>query len=178
MLFGLFETKTFTDLWIRRQNLKLVFEFDKSDLNAVRLGDNVDLLSFLGTAESPKAVKKEQILYYFSLGLAIGFDSNSHKISDFRFVWLDYLSEGFTPFAGALVINGQSIDGAGLAKEQVIRYWGQPYYIDRDEDEEVLFYKNGQWQFEFTLDGILKHLIVTNELISKEELKIFSGLKL
>lgn len=164
-MFNFFKTTTFTDGWTRKLGLKLKLELESNCLNGVTLRDEVERCTFLGPTEAPKVLKRESILYYFSLGLALGFEPESHKLDSFIISWQDYLGQGFAPFAGELSYQGTRLpvpDPATSDKDQLIRILGQPYWTDRDEEEEILFYEREtwEWQFELTLAGQLKSLLL------------------
>ncbi|MDF3130135.1 hypothetical protein P0Y35_13085 [Kiritimatiellaeota bacterium B1221] len=168
-MFNLFRVKTFTDDWIKSKPLQLSVDIQTSTFCGKPLGTKIEAFSFLGKTENPKAVKELETLYYYSAGIALGFDAVSSAFCDLRIVWEDVSNEGFTPFAGTIHYGNQTL--ASLEKENIVSILGEPYGAHRDEEEELLFYDtpHREWQFEFTLDGKLKQLILTHPPILEDE---------
>lgn len=179
-MFGFFKTTTFTDSWRRNPRLTLHVELGDNTLNGLPLGERIDRFSFLGPAESPKAVRKEQVLNYYTLGVAIGFDHEDMRVHDFQIWWQDYLDKGFAEFKGDVTYQGKPLARAGhVSRETILDLLGAPYHTDRDADEEILFYSAAdyEWQFECALDGALKALlIVDNPLMADESFRLSCGL--
>jgi len=59
-----------------------------------------------------------------------------------------------------------------IGEEDVLDVFGQPYWIDRDDMETILFYEfnDVEWQLELSQTGSLQAVIVTaSPLLAKED---------
>lgn len=166
-MFGLFKDKNFTKDWQRLSGVELHADLGEGSLCGIRLGGQVEHLAFLGPVEDVKALKIGDLCYK-SLGLNIGIETPSRIIDSFVLHLSDPLNEGFAPFPGRLSNRGKPLktDRSGVAGEL-----GEPYWKDRDDDEELWFYETGgfELQLEFDLSGILRVVIITAKPLMADE---------
>lgn len=70
------------------------------------------------------------------------------------------------------------LNGSAVAPAKVTRELPEPYWVDRDDEEAILFYEfpSHEIQIEQTLDGISQNIIVTNRpLMARDEQRIAYG---
>lgn len=148
--------------WTRREPLSLEFDFDRTALNGVGIGDGLEGLSFLGPAEDAPAAQKE-LLRYFSLGLEIRCAEG--RVAELTLVWADSMAEGYRPFAGLCRRRGHVLGFSPETSEgDVTLALGQPHTRREARDEEsgaleelTLSYSlaNIEWEVALGPDGRL-----------------------
>jgi hypothetical protein len=174
MLEFLFGPRNPTRTWPPCREWSLVFSLDDASLNGVKVGEPLNRLTFLGPDEDRKGFRNNE-LSYFTKGLQIRFNDTTQRIVEFRVVSFDRWEPRFRAFDGAVVANGQNRNIARLTKEQFLEVYGESYWIDRDEDETILFYEfvSLEWQVEFDTASRFKCITVTAEpVLAREEQRL------
>ncbi len=144
----------------------LVLDIGRNTLNGAGLGDPLERLAFLGPAKEWRPS-----LAWPDKGLGVDFAEGRIE----GFLVQVSRAAGYAPenFPGTFAREGQGVELTEAAREEKIRdLLGEPYWIDRDEDEAIFFYESPgvERQVEFTPAGNLKALIVTcRPLLSGEE---------
>jgi len=155
-----------TRMWIENPRLPLEFDFSKNELNGIGLGEAIDKLSFLG-----KAAQWKPSLAYPQKGIAVDYDNDC--IEGFLLNFSTDSADGFERFPGQLWFKNREVRLTEVIGEQnVLDVFGQPYWIDRDDVETILFYEfNGiEWQLELSKTGFLQAVIVTaSPLLARED---------
>jgi hypothetical protein len=169
MLFGLFKNRDFTREWQRSHGLELKADIGEGSLCGVKLGRPVDHLCFLGPVDDAGALKLGDLCYR-SLGLNAGFDGPDRLIDSFVMHLADPLGEGYCCFPGPLLFHGTYLKAS---RDSVIAAMGEPYWIDRDTDEELMFFEERDFevQLEFDLPGQLRVVIATSKPLLADEVQ-------
>lgn len=168
-LAKLFRPPDPTRFWQRRNDVHLVARLGENALASARIGDPLECCAFLGPVEDVRALRQHHALRYLSLGLDIGVDETTRRLTDFRLVWDDYLDEGFTPFAGEVAWRDAAHRlSARTTQAELVAWLGDPYWTAADADETILFYEHGpiEWEIELTPDGTLKQWLVVPPLLA------------
>ena len=155
MLDSLFRRGNPTNNWTRDAKLAIAVELLwPCTINSVTVGSHIEELSFLGRSSS----KQKSPLDFYEIGLSVDHEDDG-SFSGFQTVFEDS-SNTSGVFCGSLLIDGAVVECARLADTL-----GVPYWIDRDEEEQILFfeYANHEIQIEQTLNGINKRLILTTQ---------------
>jgi len=166
MLEFLFGSSDPTKHWQRHRSLELAFDLEAESLNGVRLGDSIQNLSFLARSENRKSPKHGQ-LGYFSLGLEIDFDENTHVIQAFHLVHRDdMVDRKVTSFPGSIVWKSSTVDLSEMTLSRAKEFYGDCFWVDDDDDEVNLFYEweRSEWQLEF-VDDELHRIVVTKDRV-------------
>lgn len=166
----LFGSKDATSNWSPYSGDSLTFDLDTGSLNDVKLGQHLDSLSFLGPCENRGAADQSAFDYY-SLGLEIGCHADSNEIHTFSIVRNVPWEKKHQPFTGRVLANGRSIDLSTLTLSRFTEQFGDPYWLDRDEKESLLFYEfpGREWQVEFALAESFNCLWVTTVISMADE---------
>ena len=148
-----------TNQWVRPANLTLVADLLVPSINQVTVGSPIDALSFLGrnkTAGGSPNFSRLSCLDFTDLGLLVD-NEDDGSFSGFVLVLEDPLDE-FTPFSGVIKLNNSQVDPANLVQKL-----GDPYWIDRDEDETLMFYEypNHEIVIEQSLNGLIQRVGVS-----------------
>ncbi len=142
----------------------LTFDLDAGALNGVALGESLERLSFLGPDEGGTSFRDGNFCYY-SLGLCVNCDVSDNKITSFNVIVSDPIEPQYQPFSGRVVRKGQTIDLAALTPENCVEEFGEYYWLDRDEEESIVFYEFAgcEWQIEFNHSSLFMSLFVTDD---------------
>ncbi|MEK6248918.1 MAG: hypothetical protein N2C12_12115 [Planctomycetales bacterium] len=118
-------------------------------------------LAFLGPQERSTSYDDE--LCYYGLGLAIDCCEEDHVIQGFQLIFSDPDEQLYQPFTGNVLFHGQPLDLSGLTTNSAGKQCGQWYWLDRDEDETIIFYETPgrEWQIEFDPSLKIKRFITT-----------------
>jgi hypothetical protein len=134
--------------WPSDPEFILNFDLSTLALSGVRPGDPVHPLSPLGPAEDSREAARGT-LRYPSRGVQIDVDGST--VTGIV-LFLD-------SYRGDFISNGLP-HAAPRTREDLARL-GEPYWIDRDEDEMLLFYEFGtrELQVELSLDGAIRAFV-------------------
>lgn len=172
-----FKSSNITTNWEKSLTLDLTFNFSNNSINNIKIGDDFELLSSLGTCEN-KVIPKILDYNYYSMGIMIG-TKKDNKIDTFLLYFNDVIEKKFSPFTGKFIYQNKKILLSDkTTKKEFIAIFGEPYWEnidisgDKTYDEIILFYefKNLEWQVEFTSDEKLKLFIaIDNPIMSDLE---------
>jgi len=153
MIDFLFRRDNPSNAWERDPNLDLKIELHKATVNGISIGAAADKLSFLGRSSS----KGKSPLDFKDLGFSIDYEDDG-SFSGFQIVLLDPYGE-FTSFSGTLTLNNAVINPA-----QIVAELGEPFWIDKDAEESILFYEfpSHEIQIEQSPSGVAKHIVVSS----------------
>lgn len=165
-LFGIDITRN----WTADSGLKIKFDFNKFALCSVKIGDPLERLEKFGPAQD-KSAAGHGVLRYYSKGVEIGV--NHGVVAHYVLVIDDYLKLGYQPFSGVCEYQGNNIAiNAGTSEEDIVEYFGEPYWRNEDSDEIILFYefKDTEVQVELSTDKKLKAVVIVSPpLLADEE---------
>jgi len=161
-----------TDLtrdWVERPAVSLEFDLDKCSLGGVPNGSRFEQFSWLGPADKRfKYRDGRQAFVWFSKGLEFDVEGGSFCLSMLSFYLHGTGEVGpfpgrYYPFPGTFILNGRKfrIEPASTDAE-VVEVMGDPTRRTADEEDiiESLFYRIGQYEYEFTfsLEGKLEDM--------------------
>ena len=141
-----------TNKWSRSTDLNLTVELRQPSINKVPAGSSIADLAFLGRSASNEVSP----LDYNDLGISIDFEEDG-SFSGFQVI-LDDPSQNFESYDGKLTFDGIEID-ATVVQEHL----GEPFWVDREDDETILFfeYSKHEIQVEQSPEGRNKCLVIT-----------------
>jgi hypothetical protein len=159
---------------------ELVVDLDRHALNSAQAGDDLEKFSFLGRGK----IRRDYSISvdYPELGLTL--HTGAHKICDsflIAFPKLEY-PIGFTAFSGKFKIGENLLAADAIdCSSKVMNLLGEPYCRHKDDEELIFFYEFSslyEWQFEFSLNGKTRALIVTSSpLLEDEEQRLYYNCK-
>jgi hypothetical protein len=159
-----FGTRNPTRKWPPYAGQPLTLDLDAGSLNGVRHGLTLDRLSFLGPDEGEASVDVGEYPFY-SLGLCVEGCAVKNMVTGYQVVFHDPDAGENRAFAGRVIARGRAIDLASMTFDDFAEEFGECYWFDRDDFENILFYEfpGSEWQIEFDLGSRLKGLTVTCE---------------
>jgi len=156
-----------TRRWVRDAAPSLEVDISTNALNGVPIGTSVDGLAALGPVEDRKGLRLNRYEYP-SLGIALRAEADG-RLWGLEVFLADDAWPPARPFAGAFRYAGQPIPLAAMGEGDVTAVFGEPYWRDSmDEEEVLLFYEwpAVEWQLEFSADGRrLRALTLTAERV-------------
>jgi len=164
VLDSLFRRGNPTNSWTRSTGLKLSTDLTKPSLNGITVGSQVDRLSFLGRSTS----KPKTPLDFEDLGLSIDYEKDG-SFSGFQLIFAKADAE----YAGEILVEGSPTELSELEANL-----GEPYWVDNDEDETIVFYEfpKHEIQIEKSLANEIERVIVTNRpVLAKAEQRAHYG---
>jgi hypothetical protein len=152
-----------TDTWRATPHLPLILDLERHTVVNIGPEASVEWLSVLGPPEDRDAIE-DACYRYMSKGLE--FWAEDHRIKDIRVVWNDPLSDPhMEPFPGTTRHRGRHVAlSSSTTVSEFTVMMGEPYWIDRDPYETLLFYEfdhNVEWQVEFPHARGLGSLMIT-----------------
>ena len=159
-----------TRTWRPYSGQPLAFDLDAGSLNDVELGQPLECVSFLGPDEDRKSFRNGEFCYY-SLGLCLECHGSEYTIEGYHIVFRDPEEPRYRPFSGRVMLNGHPISLAAITLDECADVFGDYFWLDRDEDESIVFYEftGREWQLEFDDTSSLKRLVVTNRPVMADE---------
>lgn len=149
----------------------LTVDLNAGALNDCKLGQRLESLAFLGPDEDKRSYQDHEFRYY-SAGLCIECEGAEFHIRAYHIVLRDPQERRFKSFNGHVTYNGGRVDLPAITPDNCTEVLGDYYWMDRDEDESLVFYEfDGQeWQLEFDDRGSLQRLIMTDRpLLANQE---------
>ncbi|MDH3206646.1 MAG: hypothetical protein OEO79_08540 [Gemmatimonadota bacterium] len=146
----------------REENVLLIADLDRFELNGVGFGQPVEDLRFLGPGASGA-------FDYPAKGLQLDVDSHGRLdglgLALRSGAYLDQVNpEGVREFAGRIRLRGRDWVAHELKGENdFVVAWGEPYWRDTDEDETLVFFEfaRHEVQVELTRSGVPQVLFIT-----------------
>ena len=161
--------------WKAVPGLRLECVLDDPSFCGVRLGQEAESLSRFGPPENPR-LTREGMYDYPSSGFEI--DTTDGRIDCFLFRW--DAQDPVKHFHGSFLWKGAPLRlDASTGEDEVRRAFGEPYWIDDDLGERLLFYEFGrgalEWQVELARGRLTALTIVTPPLLAQEDQRTAYG---
>lgn len=152
--------------WTRSPELRFECELSEPSLAGVRLGDPVARLAKFGAPQNRRPTS-EGAYDYRSQGFEI--DATGGAVDCFLFLW--DASDPARRFAGEFTMHGKPVAlGAETPEADFLARFGEPYWVDDDGFERLLFYERGpvEWQAEFRRGKLVVLTLLTPPLLADE----------
>lgn len=161
-----------THAWEERQEVLLVLDLDRHQLCGVGVGEPLQGLEFLGRGndfgsliEWPAKGLRVHVVDGHLFEITISFGHPEDEEDEIR------------KFPGRLLYQGETQRlTCRSSRDELLRLFGEPYWIDEMLDEEygdetTLFYEFGQveWQIELGSDHCLRNITLSPPLLADPE---------
>jgi hypothetical protein len=161
-----------TRRWKEDRSVPLVVDLDRHRLADVGIGERFERLAFLGPADCDG-----DLLSFRSRGVEVVTEGG--VVVEFTvFLRPPSEDEQMGRFAGSFRYRGAPLAlSQGTREREVVAVFGAPYWRDQDEDEVLLFYEFGEWEWgiELSLAGWLKAVVVGKPLLADAETRAAYG---
>lgn len=150
-----------TRLWRDDPTRAIELELDRQRFCGANIGDPLDRLAHLGPA-----AHWSHALEFPHHGLCLRGERTIDEIS-FFFGHVDEPQQG--SYRGRIVYRGEELSLSCRDDEpRLVARFGAPYWRDADADEAILFYENGnvEWQLELGGDQCLKCFSLSRPLLA------------
>ncbi len=150
-----------TSQWHAQSDLVIELNLSRPSICGIQLGDPVDRIAAIGRPDNTHPTQNE--LYVYSRH-GFWIEADNGVVSSFSAVF-DPNTAGMesNAFHGTVIhMNEKASLRASTTEAEFRRRFGNPYWRDTDDTEQLLFYEFGdiEWQVEFGRDGRLGALII------------------
>jgi hypothetical protein len=152
--------------WLPGDGRRLVFDIRHATLDGFPLQTPLSEFKFLGPNEERGSFRRG-VVTWFSRGLSFDL-ADDQTVKTFQVVRADPNDSRFQPFSGDLLYDGTPLDFPRLAFDEIVACAGEPYWIDRDEQEAALFYdQDGRdVRIEIPHESTAARILVTTDSIA------------
>ena len=141
-----------TNQWHQPPGFMLQIDLARATINDVPLGSNLQSYSFLGRSSAANY----EALQYHKMGLELEYEDDG-TVSGFELVFNDFFKK-YRDYSGQIQVNGSTVE-----VQNVIAQLGEPFWIDRDEEDTYTFfeYPGHEIEFEHEDEDGLQRIYVT-----------------
>ena len=170
-LQSLFKSPNPTQEWKENPSVSLVVDLDGHRLCGLGIRDSLAGLGFLGPATMAGST-----LFFPGKGISVGFKDGC--ITSFAAYVAASPEEGMGRFSGWFRYRGRRLDlSEETTERELIAFFGSPYRRDQDEDEVILFYEFGEyeWQIEMSLKDRLSVFAIAPPILGDPQQRAAYG---
>ena len=161
-LRSLFKSPNSTQAWKEELSVDLVVDLDRHRLCGLGIGDWLAGLVHLGPAKMTGSM-----IFFPGKGISVGFKAG--VITSFAAYVAASPEEGVGRFTGWFIYRDRLLAlSEETGEKELIEIFGPPYWRDQDEDEVILFYEFGEyeWQVEMSLKDRLKVFVISEPILA------------